>query len=282
MRSTTAGDMLSCMSKNSTRVIVWWFLVLAGAAAALLVAWAARVVRVPTATLLTVAAVVVALSWLVVLVTVPWNLYFAARRAAQEMVVARDRGIAVRSAYDAEARRLSNRMLRFALGGHAGTAIAATAIAYISGNKTGYYVAGIFLLATTFRPASAYLVHVRERIKVFTRESTHPRDDVITLRARMDEVCALARHTADDLDRTEATLADTIQHTRNLLGTDLSRLRETQEAERAQALSRHDDLKRQIDQMVRRIEATLDGISDHQELLAGLRALVRMVRSEPI
>jgi hypothetical protein len=38
------------------------------------------------------------------------------------------------------------------------------------------------------------------------------------------------------------------------------------------------DHGRQIDQMVRRIEATLGGISDHQELLAGLRALVRMVR----
>src|SRR5438046_8775295 len=112
MRSTRPGDMLSYVSKNSMRVIVWWVLVLAGAAAALLVAWAARVVRVPTATLLTVAAVVVALSWLVVLVTVPWNLYFAARRAAQEMVGARDRGIGVRSASDAEARRLSNRLLR--------------------------------------------------------------------------------------------------------------------------------------------------------------------------
>ena len=33
--------------------------------------------------------------------------------------------------------------------------------------------------------------------------------------------------------------------------------------------------------MVRRMEATLDGLSDQQELLAGLRALVRMVRSEP-
>jgi hypothetical protein len=33
--------------------------------------------------------------------------------------------------------------------------------------------------------------------------------------------------------------------------------------------------------MVRNIEATLDGISDHQELLTGLRALVRMVRSDP-
>ena len=47
------------------------------------------------------------------------------------------------------------------------------------------------------------------------------------------------------------------------------------------ARSRDEDLERQIGQMVRRIEATLDGISDHQELLAGLRALVRMVRSDP-
>jgi hypothetical protein len=275
--------MLSRMSKNSsTRVIAWWFVVLAAALLALLVAWAARVVRVPTATLLTVAVVVVALSWLVVLVTVPWNLYFAARRAALQMAVSRDRGITVRPDYDDEARRISHRMLRFALGGHVGTAIAATVIAYTSGNKTGYYVAGIFLLATTFRPASAYLVHVRERIKVFTRESMQPRDDVITLRERMDEVSALARQSADELYRTQAKLADTIEHTRSLLSADLGRLRDTQEAHRAQAQARHDDLKRQIDQMVRRIEATLDGISDHQELLTGLRALVRMVRSEPI
>jgi len=275
--------MLSRMSKNSsTRVIAWWFVVLAAALLALLVAWAARVVRVPTATLLTVVVVVVALSWLVVLVTVPWNLYFAARRAAQEMAVSRDRGIAVRPAYDAEAKRISGWMLRLALGGHLGTAIAAAAIAYVSGNQTGYYVAGIFLLATMFRPASAYFFHVRERIKVFTRESMQPRDDVITLRERMDEVSALARQSADELYRTQAELADTIEHTRSLLSADLSRLRDTQEAQRAQALERHDDLERQIDQMVRRIEATLDGISDHQELLSGLRALVRMVRSEPI
>jgi hypothetical protein len=275
--------MLSRMSKNSsTRVIAWWFVVLAAALLALLVAWAARVVRVPTATLLTIAVVAVALSWLVVLVTVPWNLYFAARRAAQEMAVSRDRGITVRADYDDEARRISRRMLRFALGGHVGTAIAAAVIAYASGNKTGYYVAGIFLLATMFRPASAYLFHVRERIGVFTRESMQPRDDVITLGERMDEVSALARQSADDLHRIQASLADTIAHNRNLLGADLSRLRETQEADRAQAQARHDELKRQLDQMVRRIEATLDGISDHQELLTGLRALVRMVRSEPL
>jgi hypothetical protein len=33
--------------------------------------------------------------------------------------------------------------------------------------------------------------------------------------------------------------------------------------------------------MGRRIEATLDGISDHEELMTGLRALVRIIRSAP-
>ena len=45
--------------------------------------------------------------------------------------------------------------------------------------------------------------------------------------------------------------------------------------------SRDEDLERRIGQMTRRIEVTPEGISDHQELLAGLRALVRMVRSDP-
>jgi hypothetical protein len=35
-----------------------------------------------------------------------------------------------------------------------------------------------------------------------------------------------------------------------------------------------------IDRMVRRVDAAVEGVSDHQELLTGLRALVRMIRSE--
>ena len=47
--------------------------------------------------------------------------------------------------------------------------------------------------------------------------------------------------------------------------------------------SQHSMIKwwgRRIDQMVRRIEATLDGISDRQELLTGIRALVRMIKPD--
>jgi hypothetical protein len=242
----------------------------------------------PLTTLLDVGAVVIALSWLVVLVTGPWNLHFAARRAAAEMAVSRERGISVRSAYDAEAARISRRMLRFALGAHLATAVAAAAIAYVSGSRTGYYVAGIFLLSTAFRPAGAYVAHVRERITVLTRESTHPRDDVAALQEKtkelgqaVDELRTSLRHGRDDLRGREAALTDTIAHARELLTADLSRLRDAQAADGTAARARDDELSRRIDRMARRIEATLDGITDHQELLAGLRALVRMVRSDP-
>ncbi len=277
------------MSINVPRgPIVWWVMVLAGAAAALLFAWLGRLAGVPLATLLYIGAGGVALAWLVVLVTVPWNLYFAAHRVIAEMAVSRERGITVRADQEAEARRIARRMLWFALGAHAGTAAVAAVIAYLSGATAGYYFAGFYLLATAVRPAAAYVAHVRERIRVLTRESTHPRDDVASLKQQADrtrkavgELRAELRRVREELSRTESTLAGDIAHARELLTADLSRVQDAQAADRAAARTRDDDLGRRIDQMVLRIEATLDGISDHQELLTGLRALVRMIRPDP-
>jgi hypothetical protein len=277
------------MNGKSGRLIAGWFLVLTGAAAALLITWLDHVVRVPLTTLLTAGAVIIALSWLVILTTVPWTLYFAARRTAQEMAVSRERGIAVPPGYDQEARRISRQMLRFALGAHLGTALAAAVTAIATGNKAGYYIAGISLLSTAFRPAAAYFGHLRERVKVLARDSTHPRDDVATLLHKTDlleqsvsELRLRQQGASDELRRTESALTDAIDHARQVLAGDQSRLQDTQAADRAASRSRDDDLERRIGQLTRMIEATLAGISDHQELLAGLRALVRMVRSEPV
>jgi hypothetical protein len=283
----TSIDTMSGMNRTSFRILTGWLLVLVGAAVALLIAWLGHVVSVPGTTLLAAGTIVLSLTWLIVLATVPWNLYFAARRAAADMVVSRERGINVRAAYDEEAGRISSRMLRLAIAAHLGTAAVAAAIAFFSGSQIGYYIAGIFLISTVFRPAAAYFIHVRERIKVLSRETSHPRDDVATLRAQLDALDQDVEqlgiglgHASDDVRRTEAALADSIAHTRQLLTTDLTRLQDALVASQDSARVRADDLDRKIDQMVRRIEATLDGISDHQELLTGLRALVRMVRSD--
>ena len=163
----------------------------------------------------------------------------------------------------------------------------AAAIAYFTGNRLGYFIAGIFLISTGFRPAAAYFAHVRERITTMTRESSHPRDDIASLKLEVDGLAGALKVLRAELPRmrnefghAQSTLAGDIAHTRQLLTSDLSRLQDAQAEDRAAARSRHDDLARRIDQMVHRMESTLDGLSDHQELLTGIRALVRMIRTD--
>src|SRR5258706_4937364 len=64
---------------RSSGVIKWWAMIVVGTAAALLIAWLSDVAGVSLRTVLSIAAGAAALAWLVVLVAVPWNLYFAAR-----------------------------------------------------------------------------------------------------------------------------------------------------------------------------------------------------------
>jgi hypothetical protein len=272
-------------------MIRWWGIVVVGAAAALLFAWLGRLAGVPLAVLLYVGASVAALAWTVVLVTMPWNLYFGARRVVAEMAGSRRRGIAVEPEDDAEAGRIARRMLGFALGGHVGTAAATAAVAYVSATPVVYYVAAAFLLTSVIRPAAAYFAHLRERIAALATESRYPRLDVVTLRRDVtdltDAVKAVRTQLSqgqlaatNDLRHAESVLAGDIAHLREQVTSDLTRLEDAQAVDRATARSRDEELKGRIEQMVRRIEATLDGISDHQELLTGIRALVRMMRAD--
>jgi len=277
---------------RTSGVIKWWAMIVVGTVAALLIAWLGDIAGVPLSTVLSIGAGAAALAWLILLVAVPWNLYFAARGVVAEMAVSRARGIIIQAAAEAEAQRIARRMLWFALGGHVVTGAGAGMITYFSGATLGYYVTGAYLLSASIRPAAAYFAHLRERIGALSRQSLHPRDDVVSLRQRVDQLAGAVRGLekelpeshrglADDLRRTESRLADEIAHARQILIADLARLQDAQAADREAARSRDEELGRRIDSMIRRIEDTLDGIGDHQELQAGLRALVRMIRAEP-
>jgi hypothetical protein len=280
------------MSESSRVTTLRWLAVLVAAtAAALLVTWLAHLAGVRPRTLLSVGAGAIALAWLAVLLAVPWNVYFAARRVTAQMASSHERGILVTDANRTEARRIASRMLWFALGGHLLSAAVIAVLTAISGNRIGYYFAGFYLLAASFRPAAAYFAHLRARIGSLSRESLHPRDDVISLRQQVDRLAGLVkdltaqlpqvqRVLADDLRMTDSRLSDSIAHTRQMLTTDLVAIRAEQAADREAARSGDEDLGRRIDQIARRIESTLDGLSDHRELQAGLRALVRMIKAD--
>jgi hypothetical protein len=269
---------MSDMNRGS--VVRWWAVLAAGIAASILIAWLARLANVQLRTILSIAAGGAALAWLVLLLAVPWNLYFAARRVMTQMAVSLRRGISVSEAEQAEAERIQRRMLWFALGGHVLSALVTGVVAYVSGAVIGYGVAGFYLLSATIRPAAAYFSHLRERIGALSRESLHPREDVVSLREQVNLLTEQVEHLNRELGRVDRGGADDLAHARQMFTADLSRVQDAQAADREAARTRDDDLARRIDRMARRIEDTLDGISDHQEIQAGLRALVRMIRSD--
>ena len=148
-------------------------------------------------------------------------------------------------------------------------------VPYISGATLGYYVMAAYLLSATIRPAAAYFAHLRERIRTLSRESSTPAKcggpPAEGGRAGQDRhqpgrgTRSARRTQADDLRRTEDKLADGTAYTRQLLTAELTRLQDAQVADREAARQR-DELGRRIEVMVRRIDATLTGLGDQQEL----------------
>jgi hypothetical protein len=274
-------------------VVRWWAALVSGTAVALLITWLAHVAGVKLGTLVSIVAGAAALGWLIVLVSAPWNLYFGARRVLAEIGSSRRRGVRVEPAGETEARRISRRMLWFALGGHLVTAIGAGLIGYLAHESAGYYFAGFYLLSAAIRPAVAYFSHLRERIGELTRETRYPRDDVVVLKSEVQNLAAAVKRLEVELPRASRTadnelramttrLTGDLTHAQQRLVTDVIRLEDAQAVDRKAARERADELGRQVGRMTRQIESTLDGLSDHQELQAGLRALVRMIKVDAV
>jgi hypothetical protein len=118
-------------------------------------------------------------------------------------------------------------------------------------------------------------------------ESLHPREDVAALRqdhealaSHVEELAAMQREVTGALSHAESRLSDDIAHARQVLTADLARVQDAQVVDRDAARARDEAISRRVEAMVRQIEQTLDGISDHQEVQAGLRALIRMIHQE--
>ncbi|WP_433433281.1 hypothetical protein [Nonomuraea sp. CA-141351] len=232
-----------------------WWLLLASLLVTLLTAWLILYAGVALSTLVSLAAGAVSLLWLVVILTVPWNLCFAARHVVHEIQVSREAGIEVAQHREDEARRIARRMLVLAISGHVVSAALIAVVTFFSGAQIGYYFAGFYLLATGFRPIAAYTSHLRDRVRTLGQEVRYPRVDAIALRGQVFELETVAQGLRRDIEELTA-------------------------AHRALELADH-DLGRRMTLMARRFDETVDGLSDNQEVITGLKAFLRLVRADP-
>ncbi|MEU9239661.1 hypothetical protein [Streptomyces sp. NPDC048385] len=231
------------------------------AAAALVLAYAAGA---PTAVVFTVGTGVLSLLWLLLLLTLPWNLYFRAHAVLAEIAVSREKGIQVPAARDAEAARIARAMLRAAVAGHVLTAAVVVAVTWATGEFTGYWFAAFFLLSTFFRPAGAYFGQLRRRLGTLLKDVTYPRDDVVELQARLNHAEAGTRVLEEKAEEQYRALAE---------------LRRTVDALTMSTYERAEEADRRITALGRQFESTVNRLTDNQEIIAGVKAFLRLLRS---
>lgn len=230
------------------------FLLLAYIAALGIALWTG----VPPQTLLTWGAGGAALMWLIVLVTLPWNLHFRAREVLGELRRSRAAGILVTEEQLAFAERVKRWTLVTSLGVHLLSAAVALAIAAWAEAPLGYPFAGFYLLSCIVRPAAAAVVQLRRRLETIAAETRFPRDDVLKLR-----------------DQVEAHEAATLRHEEAI-----TELNNRHDALVAQAERQRQELEQRLAALARKFEESLDRLTDNRELIAGIKAFLRMIRGE--
>ena len=213
---------------------------------------------VPAQTLITWGAGGAALLWLIVLVTLPWNLHLRAREVLAEMRRSREAGIQVTDEQLAFADKVKRWTLLTSLGIHVLSAAVALLIARFADAPLGYPFAGFYLLSCVVRPASAAMQQLRRRLDTIAADTRYPRDDVLKLRAQVE-----AHEIAVELYKAQLT-----EHAaRN-------------DALAAQLERQRLDLEQPMTALTRKFEESLERLTDNRELIAGIKAFLRMIRGD--
>jgi hypothetical protein len=215
---------------------------------------------VPPETLITWGAGGAALLWLVVLVTLPWNLHFRAREVLGEMRRSQDAGIRVTDAQLAFAEKVKRWTLLASLGVHVLSAAVALALAVFGGQELGYPFAGFYLLSCLVRPATASIQQLRRRLEHIAEDTRYPRDDVLKLRAQVESHEQAVTELRESLEQLRG------QHDAAVTQSDKQRL----------------ELEHKFGALARKFEESLDRLTDNRELIGGIKAFLRMVREPAV
>ena len=138
--------------------------------------------------------------WLLVVVTVPWNICFQAKETLVEAANSRERGIAVKETQINYVRKVSRYSLIVAIALHIVSAIVLFILAVTGISPIGYITSAAALLLTALRPGVRAYEYLWARLAAIRGQILHPREDVLELRRRFVAVENQLKHLSEELD----------------------------------------------------------------------------------
>jgi hypothetical protein len=143
--------------------------------------------------------------WSILIVTVPWNIYFKAKAVSQTGQESQLQGIDVEDRQIQYASGIATKSLIVAIGLHLGTAIGLYWLAISGVTALGYWSSIGVLLLTLLRPAISTYEYLAARLSAMQEQFTYPRADILELRDRFQQLEERVAQLASQLDPNDDT-----------------------------------------------------------------------------
>jgi len=138
--------------------------------------------------------------WLLLIVTVPWNIHFEAKEVLAQAAESTEKGIVVDDKQVKYVNLLASRSLWVAIALHLGSAIGLYALSAAGISAVGYLSSGAALLLTILRPAIRGYQYLAVRLTTIRSQFLYPREDIVELRNRFADLESTVRNLAAQLN----------------------------------------------------------------------------------
>ncbi len=155
---------------------------------ALLVVIILHWLQIPAGTLVDWFVGIASFYWLLAIVTIPWNIFFAAQEVLAEAPLSQGRGITVSPSQIMFAKKVRRWGLWLAISLHVLSALGLYLLAASGISSIGYVAAGATLVLTFLRPGLRTYGYLAMRLGLIQEELYYPREDVVALRERLVRV----------------------------------------------------------------------------------------------
>ncbi|MDJ0688796.1 MAG: hypothetical protein QNJ41_09815 [Xenococcaceae cyanobacterium MO_188.B32] len=211
--------------------------------------------------------------WLLVIVTIPWNIYFDAREAIAEAEVSRKKGLE----FDRQKLNYVQKVARWSLVGavslHGISAIALYLLAATGISNVGYVSSGLTLLLTILRPTIRGYQYLTTILSNFKKEIKYPREDALELRNRVKNLEREIKTIATKLDPKNPDSLVSKQQQESQENRDrLARLKALLEELQAKNTVEHEQLAREA-------KNAISQLNEDSQFLSHVREIIRFVKT---
>ena len=211
--------------------------------------------------------------WLLVIITIPWNIYFDARETLTEAKVSKEKGLEVAQQQLNYVQKVARWSLVGALALHLISALALYLLAATGISNVGYVSSGLTLLLTILRPAIRGYQYLTARLSAIKKEIKYPREDAIELRNRVKTLETALKNIETLLDtKNPDSLVSKQQQASKENRHQLARLLALLEEYEAKNTVSHEQLSREAQNAIAQL-------NEDSQFLGHVREIIRLVKT---